>query len=355
MRTLVLWHVASHASKPLGPAGRFIADLALLCTRSRRWLACSIGVRPGPFARGGRPPRLEALTGEGLAVLRLAMGQWSGLAATLDKVGDGWLQLRNLRHEVGVRSLGAKLALYEGRLVDSFDRFAAISELSLRRSDESWSAWGPMGQAEAALCLGQLDDAVLQRLFERASQVMTDMEDVDAAYTLRRQALAARLAWRRGDVDASREAVRAGCAAAVRQRHCGFWAHEGYAGLGDTLLALRRHERARGGALPPLDEAWVQLQPALAAHVRRFPPARSLQARLRGELALDEGRLSEAESALHRAIALAERQGMRVDLARACALLAGVRGETPLQQRAERLWCDMRAAPAAGRATIRMR
>jgi tetratricopeptide (TPR) repeat protein len=287
--------------------------------------------------------RLDAFTREGLAVLHLGLGQWSGLPATLDEVADHWLALRNLRHEVGLRSLGAKLALYQGRLVDAFERFAAISELSLRRSGESWSAWGPMGQAEAALYVGQLDNAALQRLFERAARVMTEMEDVDAAYTLRRQALAARLAWRRGDVHASREAVLAGCAAAARLRHCGFWAHEGYAGLGDTLLALRRHERERGGAVPPLDRAWAQLQPALAAHVRRFPPARALQARLRGEWARDEGRLAEAESALLRAIEWAERQGMGVELARACEVVAAVRRDASSQERAERLWRDMRA------------
>lgn len=290
-------------------------------------------------------PHLDTLTDEGLAVLRMALGKWSGLAATLSEVADRWLAVRNLRHEVEVRSLCGKLALYEGRLIDAFSLLAGISELSLRRSGESWSAWGPIGQAEAALYLEQLDDTVLQRLFERATQVMTEMEDVDAAYTLRRQALSARLAWRRGDVHASRDAVLAGCAAAARLRHCGFWAHEGYAGLGDTLLALRRHERERGGAVPPLDQAWALLQPALAAHVGRFPPARALQQRLRGEWAREEGRPAEAEAALQRAIALAERQGMRVELARACEALASVRGDAPLQERAQRLWRDMRAAP----------
>ena len=303
---------------------------------------------------GEADSRMDAFTREGQAVLRVALGQWSGLPARLDEVADHWLAMRNLRHEVGLRSLGAKLALYQGRLLDSFDRFATISELSLRRSGESWSAWGPVGQAEVALYLGQLDNAALQRLFDRAARVMTEMEDVDAAYTLRRQALAARLAWRRGDIHASREAVLAGCAAAARLRHCGFWAHEGYAGLGDTLLALRRHERERGGAVPPLDQAWTLLQPALAAHVRRFPPARTLQARLRGEWARDEGRLAEAESALLRAIVLAERQGMRVELARACEVLAVVRRDTSSQERAERLWRDMRAEPAARGAAMRV-
>ena len=303
------------------------------------------------YRAGEGDARLDAFTREGIAVLGVALGQWSGLATTLDEVADHWLTLRNVRQEVGARSLGAKLALYQGRLIDAFDRFFALSELSLRRSTESWSAWGPLGQAEAALYLGQLDDAALQRLFERASRLMTEMEDVDAAYTLRRQALAARLAWRRGEVHASREAVLAGCASAARLRHCGFWAHEGYAGLGDTLLALRRHERERGGAVPPLDRAWAELQPALAAHVRRFPPALALQARLCGEWSHDEGRLAEADSALCRAIVLAERQGMRVELARACEVLAGVRRDASAQERAERLWRDMRAKPAL----VRMR
>ncbi len=297
--------------------------------------------------RPGAPdPRLDALTQEGLAVSSLALGDWSGMTATLDEVADHWFAVRNLRHEVGMRSLGAKFALYQGRLVDAFERFAALSELSLRRPGESWSAWGPVGQAEAGLYLGHPDDALLQRLFERASRTMTEMEDVDAAYTLRRQALAARLAWRRGDVHASREAVLAGCAAAARLRHCGFWAHEGYAGLGDTLLALRRRELESGGAVPPLDAAWAQLSTSLDAHVKRFPPARALQARLRGEWARDAGRLAEAESALLRAINLAERQGMRVELARSCEVLAGVHHTVSTQERADRLWRDMRAMPA---------
>jgi DNA-binding SARP family transcriptional activator len=303
--------------------------------------------RAGRSQRPAVDPYVDTLTDEGLAVLRMALGKWSGLAATLDEVADHWLAVRNLRDEVASRSLGGLLALYEGRLVEAYRRFAAISELSLRRTGESWSAWGPIGHAEAALCLEQLDDTVLQRLHKSAAQLMTKMENVDAAYTLRSQALAARLAWRRGDVHASRDAVLAGCAAAARLRHCGFWAHEGYAGLGDTLLALRRHERENGGAVPPLDQAWALLQPALAAHVGRFPPARALQARLRGEWARDEGRLAEAESALHRAIALAERQGMRMDLARACEAMAGVRGNAAWRERAERLWRDMRAAPVA--------
>jgi DNA-binding SARP family transcriptional activator len=298
---------------------------------------------PGSHPLAHLDPRLDAFTKEGHAALSVALGQWSALPAELDAAADDWMALRNLRHEVGLRSLGAKLALYQGRLVDAFDRFTHISELSLRRTNEARSAWGPMGQAEAGLYLGQLDDDALQRLFERTSNVMTEMEDVDAAYSLHRQALAARLSWRRGDVHAAREAVLAGCAAAARLRHCGFWAHEAYAGLGDTLLALRRHERKGGGTLPPLNQAWAQLQPALGAHVARFPPARALQARLCGEWARDEGQLAQAETALLRAIALAENQGMRVELARACEVLSELPSHAQLKARAQRLWREMRA------------
>ena len=290
---------------------------------------------------------LEALYTEGQCALRMTLGRWGGLGAAFDDAAARWAALRNVRHEMGMRSLGAKLALYEGRLAEAYDRFAEVSELSLQRPGETWRAWGPMGQAETALCLGRLDDAALQRLYERASQVMTEMEDVDSAYTLRRLGLAARLAWRRGDVNAAREAVLAGCAAAARLTYCSFWSHEGYVGLGDMLLALRRHERERGGASPPLDAGWAQLEPALQAHVRRFPPAAALFERLRGQHALDDGSVAAATSALRRAVGLSERQGMRVELARACQALADIDTKGPWRERAARLSHDLGLQPAS--------
>ncbi|MBC7957607.1 MAG: hypothetical protein H7Y33_17280, partial [Cytophagales bacterium] len=42
-------------------------------------------------------------------------------------------------------------------------------------------------------------------------------------------------------------------------------------------------------------------------------------------------------------------QGMRVELARACEVLAGVRRDASAQERAERLWHDMRAEPVMAR------
>ena len=297
-------------------------------------------------------PRLEALTLEGHCALRMATGRWAGLSAALDDVAECWRALRNVRHELGMRALGAKLAFYEGRLVESHDRFAEVGELSLHHAGESWRAWGPIGQAEVGLCLNSLDDTALQRLFERGSRVITEMEVVDAAYTLRRQGLAAHLAWRRGEVVIAREAVIAGCAAAARLVHCAFWAHEGYANLGDMLLVLRLRERDRGGALPPFDQAWKQLMVALDAHVRRFPPAASLRERLLGQRALQDDTPDIAAARLQCAVEAAQQQGMRLELARSCQVLADMRIDDRWDDRARCLWQDIGRFGSTKLATI---
>ncbi|MFT3666398.1 BTAD domain-containing putative transcriptional regulator [Piscinibacter sp.] len=274
-----------------------------------------------PVLQGRAPaqphePRLAALLGSGRCALRIALGAWDGVAAELDVLVVQWQHLRAGRQEMEARSLAAKLAFYEGRLPEAWERFAQMSELALQRPGESWRAWGPIGQCEAGLCLGTLDDTQLQALFERAAQLLFEMENVDAAYVLRRHGLAARLAWRRGDGAAAAQAVRAGAAAAARSRLFGFWAHEGLAGLAEVLLNLR------GEAASPLADAAVALQHALDAHVRRFPPAASLHARFNGTLALLDGHAGRGRALLTRAVELAQRQGALVDLARARESLA---------------------------------
>lgn len=291
--------------------------------------------------------RLELFIAEGYAALKLALGQWAGLTEALDDAAIGWRALYAGRYEMEARSLAAKLAFYDGRLHEAWRRFGELTEAGMRRPGDAWRAWGPFGQAEVALCIGAPDPPEVTRLYERGVAVMTEMENIDAAYTLRRLGLAARLAWLRGDSDGAREAVLAGVAAANRIRYCGFWAHEGYAGLGDVLLALRRDEREHGGALPLLDAAWRALQPALDAHVLRFPPAKALGERLRGEQALDDGDFAAGRAALERAVAMAEAQGMRVELARACQALARGARDDRWGQRAHRLWQAMRTASAA--------
>ncbi|MCW5634166.1 MAG: hypothetical protein KIT17_12595 [Rubrivivax sp.] len=301
------------------------------------------------------PPRNAALLGTGRLALRMICGDWAGLTGEFDAAAARWRQLGAGRQEMELRSLGAKLAFHEGRLAEAWQRFAQMSELALQRPGESWRAWGPLGQCEVGLCLAGADERQLQQLLERATQLLSEMENVDAAYVLRRHGVAARLAWRRGDIDAAREAVRAGAAAAARTRLCGFWVHEGLAGLGEVLAALRLRRAGAGasggrGELAPLAAEWAALAPMLAAHRRRFPPAASLVARLRGLHAVAEGRTGEGRHLLERAVALAERQGARVDLARALEAMEALQPAPASGAigRSAQLWQAMRAgAPTA--------
>lgn len=267
----------------------------------------------------GSDPRVGALYRESHCVVLLGLGDWDGLATTIDETAKQFARLRCGRQEMGMRSLAAKLAFFQGRHAEAYRRFQEIDELALRRPGESWRAWGPIGLVEVGLCLGSVDDDTLHRNYERAVLAMTEMENIDAAYTLRRLGLAARLAWRSSDAASALAAVRAGVAAARRMQSA-WWAHEGYAGLGDTLLALS-HESSRSGMQEPLEDIWRAFEPALAMHVRRFPPAASLQWRLQGSRAMTQGRIDEGSALLKRAMAHAERQGMRVELVRACQAL----------------------------------
>lgn len=290
-------------------------------------------------------PQQEAFIVEGECATRIALGQWDGVDERLAAARPVFERHGDHRHAIECLSLRAKLRFYQGRLDEAWTLFAECSERSLRRAGGAWRAWGPFGQAETALCLGGYALPALQRLADAGGHWLTEMENVDAAYALRRLGLEARLAWRAGEIGRARDAALAGAAAAARIRRCGFWAHEGLAGIGEVLLALRRHERQIGGALPPLDAAWAGLEPALARHVRRFPAGTALATRLAGERRLDDG-VAGSAALLQRAVAQAERQGLRVELARACEALARAPGGGRWGERAGRLWQEMGAAAA---------
>jgi hypothetical protein len=170
---------------------------------------------------------------------------------------------------------------------------------------------------------------------------MTELENVDNAYTLRRLGVAARLAWLAGDTDTVREAVLAATASLARVPRIGFWAQEGFANVGDALLQLRAHEQQAGGAVAALDHCWHGFDAALGAHAARFPPGLSLAWRLRGQAALARGEADAARRLLRRAVDAAERQDMRLELARACQALAAAGAGGGLEARAARLWRDM--------------
>jgi DNA-binding SARP family transcriptional activator len=311
--------------------------------RLARWLCRSADRHRQRVANHDR--RATTLIDEAYCVLLTGFGDWSGLTTRIESTAMAFASLRCSRHEMSMRALAAKLALFQGRLLDARRRFIELDELSLSRPGEAWRAWAPIGLVEVGLLLGTVDELQLQADYDRAASVMTAMENVDAAYTLRRLALAARLAWRRGDAVSAWAAVQTGVVAA-RRMQTGWWAHVGYAGLGDTLIALHRHEQRGGGVLQPFVQAWRIFEPALAQHVRRFPPAAALQCRLLGAHAFVLGRPAQAQSHLLKAVEKAEKQGMRLDLVSACQALANAEPGSDWMVRTQRLLRDMGAQSA---------
>ena len=311
--------------------------------RLGRWLQRSL--------RGRQPLRsdalLEAFIVEGGCASRMALGQWDGLAEQLFEASGRLERLGDHRHAMECYSLLGKLLFYQGLLSRAAEVSAECTERGLRRSGGVWRAWGPFNQAEIALCRGDVPVEEVRRWVEVGSHWLTEMQNHDAAYVLRRFGLMARLAWRDGDVDRAREHALGGAAAAARIVQFGFWAHEGFAGVGDVLLALRRAERSQGGAPAPLGEAWRTFDRRLERHARVFPAGRALVVRLRGEAAALEGHGDAGRRLLDQAVHDAEAQGLRVELARSCEALDALDPASAWGRRARGLWAAMGAAGAA--------
>jgi len=289
---------------------------------------------------------LEAFIVEGGCASRMALGQWDGLAEQLFEASRRLERLGDHRHAMACYSLLGKLFFYQGLLSRAAEVSAECTERGLRRSGGVWRAWGPFNQAEIALCRGDAPVEEVRRWVEVGSHWLTEMQNHDAAYVLRRFGLMARLAWRDGDVDRAREHALGGAAAAARIVQFGFWAHEGFAGVGEVLLALRRVERSQGGALAPLDESWRTFDRRLERHARVFPAGRAMVVRLRGEAAVLEGRGEAGRRLLAQAVRDAEAQGLRVELARSCEALHALDPASEWGGRARGLWAAMGAAGA---------
>ncbi len=296
--------------------------------------------RPGDI--GDARLRLHAL--ECLAVRAMADGRWHGLMPQLDAMVDEFQRLAIPRHEMECRSLGAKLAFYQGDLGDALHRFTRVTAVSLPLGAGIGRFWGPLGEVEAQLAIGTADLESLRRQLEEARRLMNELENYDAAYTLRWFGLRARVAWRQGDMDALRDAVLAGAATSQRIPFAGFWAHEGFAGIGEGLIRLRRHERDEGGPVQATAAAWAAFRKPLSHHCRRFTPARGLWHYLNGLEAAEAGRTSSAAASLRAAVRHADRQGMRLELARNCGLLGALEGDADWSGRAAGLWRAIGAA-----------
>lgn len=302
--------------------------------------AASRGLDRRPRIRGD--PLLDAFTEHTLCALQLALGHWEALLPKIEACAQVFVRHGDYRHEMESLSLAGKLLLYQGHLNAAQARFTRCHERGLQLPAGAYRAFGPFGLAEVGLCLGTIPLAELERLADLGSHWITQMENMDNAYSLRRLGLLVRLAWLAGDAPRARETVMAGVAAAARFERCGFWAHEGYAGIGEGLLQLRRHELEAGGSLPPLDRAWATYRKALEGHVRRFPPASAMRDRLLGQAMLERGHVATSRKHLERAIRCAESRGMRVELARCCDAMAPLQSAANWNDRARSVWAEVR-------------
>jgi len=302
--------------------------------------AASHGLQHRPRIRGD--PLLEAFSEHTLCALRLALGHWEALLPRIEACVQVFVRHGDYRHEMESHSLAGKLLLYQGQLCAAQARFALCHERGMQLPAGAYRSFGPFGLAEVGLSLGTVSHTELERLADLGSHWITQMENMDNAYSLRRLGLLVRLAWLAGDARRARETVMAGVAAAARFERCGFWAHEGYAGIGEGLLALRRHELAAGGSLPPLDRAWASYAQALEGHVRRFPPASAMRHRLLGQALLERGHAARAREHLQQAIRSAESRGMHVELARCCDVMAPLQSAADWHDRARKVWAEVR-------------
>lgn len=312
-------------------------------------LASRVALSPTTRTRYPDNPTMDTHLATGVAVTAMALGRWAGLDAEFKAIATACAVQGQRRGEMEAASLRGKLAFYEGRLADVERLMAAFEAQAQAHPGDAWMAWGVTLRAECAWTLGTHDDTAFGELVDRVSRLMTECENIDNAYTLRRLGLVARLAWRRGDADTARDAVGAAVAALAHVPRRGFWAHEGYAGIGEGLLAWAAHERRVGGPLPPVQRLWAAFDESLGGHAKRFPAGAALAHRLRGQWALFHGDTAGGRRALQRGLRMAEGQGLRVELARCCEALAALDASEAYAQRAQSLWRDMGAAVSAPR------
>jgi len=279
----------------------------------------------GRRARRRAPPPNHgpkaAFAQETIAAYEYAAGHWHLALPRLDETAAAMRRLRQPRHEVECRSLAAKLLALQGRLEEAQRRFVELGD-SVRGSEQTYTLhWSLLGIVETALRTGSHSAQQLLGLLEQARREMSDVQTIDSAYVIRWLGLRAAACALAGDQEGIREAAISGASVIERVRICGFWAHEGFGGIAEALIACRERDRALGMSGSALDPALRQAMRGFGRHVKRFPPGRARLHYCRGLLAASDARPAEAANELRKAVRLADRFGLRHELARACERL----------------------------------
>lgn len=286
------------------------------------WLAERLKRRIEPQLRAAPDGCFSAMCLVAVRAVQTALGEWDGLVSQLDAEEPVIRALHDMNNWLENRSLAAKVCIYQGRLRCAHDRLAEVGEVARTTVGPMADHWGALGMVETGLRIGCYRDEELLALLAQAKRDMSEMENIDPAYTLRWIGLKALVEWQAGLYEEARETALSGASAARRIDCCGFWAHEGFAGSAEVLLRCRAEEGRLGADVTALDAAIADVMRAMDGHARRFPPGNARRCQLLGLQALYEGQNSRAVSFLRESVRWAERFGMRYELARGCALLA---------------------------------
>lgn len=254
--------------------------------------------------------------------VQTALGEWDGLVSQLDAEEPALRALHSTNNWLENRSLAAKVCTYQGRLRCAHERMVEVGEAARTTVGPMCDHWGALGMVETGLRIGCYGVDEMLRLLAQAKRDMSEMENIDPAYTLRWIGLKAMVEWQAGLYEEALETALSGASASRRIVCCGFWAHEGFSGSAEVLLRCRAKEGGPNTDLTALDAAIADVMRAMRAHVRRFPPGNARRCQLLGLQALYEGQNPRAVSLLRESVRWAERFGMRYELARSCELLA---------------------------------
>jgi class 3 adenylate cyclase/tetratricopeptide (TPR) repeat protein len=211
----------------------------------------------------------------------------------------------------------------------------AVGERQLAMARESnnrlWEAWGLNGIAEPALMLGDYEKAV--RCCTRALAVLA--EEDDRAEEVRALGVLAAAWLGLGRLEEAVDVARRGLDRVEGSQSTSYISSEGYAGIGEVMLARCDEARERSGAVP--SSLRRDLDRAIAAHARfakTFPVGRARLHTVRARAAMLADSPSTARRELDHALRTAEKLGLTH--ARGLALLAGAQCaafDTPVRLR----------------------
>ena len=275
---------------------------------------------------------------EAIGAYEYAAGHWHRAVPRLDDAAAAMRRHGQHRYEIECRSLAAKVLALQGRFEEAQRRFEAFGELARESESVFMRHWSLLGIVETGMRTGSHPPADLLRLLAEARHDMREMETIDSAYVIRWLGLKASVCRMAGDAEGAREAALAGAGVVARAGSCGVWAHEGFGGIAEALVACRERDRSLGMSGADLEPALRATLEGMRRQVGRFPPGRARLHFCKALLAESEGRRADALGEFRGAVRFADRYGMRYELARACERQARLENDGAGLQRARALY-----------------